>query len=111
MFLIVFTENKAKEDIHCHDLLTIPYSIQESTTAPETLQQVEPPSASPDSSEVQEVFPTKDEISSNDDWAEVKVEDLKLDKEETQHKSLFRRLVFFFLYSFPCAIDSQGSNG
>lgn len=97
MFLIiVFTENKAKEDRQCYDLLTIPYSIQESVTAPDsTLRQVEPPSTSPDSSEVQEIFPTKDEVSSNDDWAEVKlVEELKLDEKETQHKSLFRRLVF-----------------
>lgn len=92
MFLIiVFTENKAKEDTHCHDLLTIPYSIQESVTAPDTLQQVEPPPTSPDSSEVQDIFPTKDEVSSNDDRAEVKVEELKLDEKETQHKSLFRR--------------------
>ncbi|KAL9982084.1 hypothetical protein ACROYT_G010878 [Oculina patagonica] len=86
-------ENKAKEDRQCYDLLTIPYSIQESVTAPDsTLRQVEPPSTSPDSSEVQEIFPTKDEVSSNDDWAEVKlVEELKLDEKETQHKSLFRR--------------------
>lgn len=99
MFLIVFTEDNAEKiKHHSCDLLTIPYSIEETVAAPDTLQQVEPPPTSPDNSEVQEVFPARDEISSNDEWAEVKVEVLELDKKETQHKPLFRRLV----YSFPC---------
>lgn len=94
----MFAETNEKE-ISC-DLLMIPYSIQESVTTPENVPQLEPPTIASDSSEVQEVFPTKDESSPSDDQAEVKVEKLKLDERETQHKSLFRRFVFFFPFSF-----------
>lgn len=74
----------------------IPYSVQESATLPENVSQLEPMTASA-SFEVEEVFPTKDEMSPSDDWAEVKIEKVKLEEKEIQSKSLFRRFVFFFL--------------
>ena len=77
------------------DLLVIPYSVQESATPPEYVSQIEPMTES-DSFEVQEVFPTKDETSPSDDWAEVKFEKVDLEEKETQSKSLFRRFVFSF---------------
>lgn len=89
--LIVFAESN-KEDISS-DLFVIPYSVQESATPPENVSQLEPMTAS-DSVEVQEVFPTKDETSPSDDWAEVKFEKVKLGDKETRSKSLFRRFVF-----------------
>lgn len=78
-----------KEDISS-DLFVIPYSVQESATPPENVSQLEQMTAS-ESFEVQEVFPTKDETSPSDDWAEVKFEKVKLEDKETQRKSLFRR--------------------
>lgn len=91
--LIVFAESN-KEDINS-DLLVIPYSVQESATPPENVvSRLEPMTAS-DSFEVQEIFPTKDETSPIDDWAEVKFEKVELEEKETQSKSLFRRFVFY----------------
>ena len=101
----MFAEANEK-DISC-DLLMIPYSVQESTTPPENVPQLEPVPAS-DSFDVQEVFPTKDETSPIDDRAEVKVEKLKLEEKETHCKSLLRRFVFFFPFSFLHDTNSDG---
>ena len=100
----MFAESN-KEDINS-DLLVIPYSVQESATPPENVvSQLEPMTAS-DSFEVQEVFPTKDEISPCDDWAEVKFEKVELEEKEIQSKSLFRRFVsLFLLVSFMIRIQ------
>lgn len=94
----MFTEAKAKEIMHSSDILMIPYSIQESVTASEDVLQIDPPPTLSDSFEVRDIYSIKDEASSNDEWAEVKlVEEVKLDEKETKHKSLFRR---FDLFSF-----------
>lgn len=93
LILIVFAESN--EENTSSDLLVIPYSVQESATPPEYVSQIEPMTES-DSLEVQEVFPTKDETSPSDDWAEVKFEKVDLEGKETQSKSLFRRFVFSF---------------
>ena len=100
--LIVFAESN-EEDLSC-DLLVIPYSVQESATPPEYVSLIEPMTAS-DSFEVQEVFPTKDETSPSDDWAEVKFEKVALEEKETRSKSLFRRFVFSLLVSFVIRIQ------
>lgn len=84
----------------------IPYSVQESATLPENVSQLEPMTASA-SFEVEEVFPTKDEMSPSDDCAEVKIEKVKLEEKEIQSKSLFRRFVFF-PFSFPHDMNSSG---
>ena len=90
-----------------NDLLTIPYSVQESATSPEIVPQLEPV-ASSDSFEVEEVFPIEDETLPSDDQAEVKVEISKFEEKEIQHKSLNRRFVFFFPFSFLHDINSHG---
>lgn len=90
-----------------YDLLTIPYSVQESAISPEIVPPLEPV-ASSDSFEVKEVFPIKDETPPSDDQAEVKVEILKLEEKETQHKKIYRRFVFFFPFGFLHYINLRG---
>lgn len=90
-----FTDVKAKEEFDCN-ILTIPYSVQESSISPDYLFSLEPPSASSEVIEVQDDISTKEETT-NDETAEVKVEEAgQLSKTESKHKSIPRRFVSWF---------------
>lgn len=94
----MFTETKTQEKCSLN-LLTIPYSIQETSCGPEDVLSIEPPSTSSESLEVQDVISTKDETST-DDCAEVKVEEVQLVEKETKHRTVLRRFVHFFVFFF-----------
>lgn len=99
----IFTEFKTREVGKSDDLLVVPFSIQETEYFREDVEVLSEKIVLSSSSDSSDLQPKEATSSSEDDWAEVQVEEVELDVKDVKDdkcrdakpKNTLRRFAFF----------------